>query len=206
MANSSNSSKKSKTVQGSVFEQLKDFGGQFRKSAVSEAKNVGKGVLSGMFKNPSTGTYSEAGQNRPFSPEGYPRRQEQLIKPKAPEIQVFTFRERSEQLEVSREIKAVLEEIKREIFLLEKKQKMVIAEASKLTVSELPEKAGIYHVRFFEWVLSILKDLHKKVSESATWLSACNGRKKKQGYWGMFKKHGTKFGLSGERTVSTQSG
>lgn len=205
MPNSSSSTKsKSNIIKGSVFEQLKDLGSQTIKSTVSEAGKIGSGVFSQMLKGPQT--YSEAGQNRLLPPERFPRRPEQLIKPKAPEIQIFNFREREEHLEVSREIKAVLLEIKKEIFLLEKKQKMIIAEASKLTVAEIPEKPGIYHVRFFEWILSILRDLHKKISESATWLSALNTKKKRMGYWGMFKKHGTKFGLSGERTVATQSG
>lgn len=205
MANSSSSTKsKSNTIKGSVFEQLKDFSGQFGKTAVSEAGKIGGGVFSQMLKGPQT--YSEAGQNRLMSPERYPTRPEQLIKPRPAEIRIFNFKEREEQLQVGREIKAVLQEIKKEIFLLEKKQKMVIAEASKLTVAEIPEKPGIYHVRFFEWILSILRDLHKKISESATWLSALNTKKKRKGYWGMFKKHGTKFGLSGERTVATQSG
>ena len=46
----------------------------------------------------------------------------------------------------------------------------------------------------------------KKVEDSGAWLGKVQGKGAKKGYWGMFKQHGTTFGLSGERSVATQVG
>jgi len=56
-------------------------------------------------------------------------------------------------------------------------------------------------------MIGIVKNLRQKVEEGRTWLAAFSQRKiKKMGYWKMYKKHGTTFGLSHERTVATQTG
>ena len=66
---------------------------------------------------------------------------------------------------------------------------------------------GIYHVNFFERLRSILKVLREQIDDSRTWLALSAQRKqKKLGYWGMFKKHGTSFGLSNERSIATSAG
>ncbi|MDZ7586919.1 MAG: DUF5660 family protein, partial [Patescibacteria group bacterium] len=66
---------------------------------------------------------------------------------------------------------------------------------------------GVYHQSFFERLLQLIKLARKKVADSRTWLSMQNHRCQKQsGYWQSVKKSGTSFMLSGERTVSTQSG
>lgn len=74
------------------------------------------------------------------------------------------------------------------------------------TVTELPVDPGVYHKNFFERIRSILQLLREQVDDSRTWLSLHNGRKQKRGFWGMYKKHGTQFGLSNERTLATQAG
>lgn len=202
----SNTKSKPKTIAGSVFEQVKDLATSTVKSTVTEAGKIASGVPGGILKGPST--YSEAGVNPNISqsPENYPQRQENLIPKHAPEIMLFNRFEREEEVRVEREIKILMNEIKREVVLLEKRQKMFIAEASKLTMQAMPEKIGIYHVRFFEWILALLRDLHKKVSESATWFSHLQTKRQKKGFWGMAKKHGASFTLSGERAIATQAG
>jgi len=57
-----------------------------------------------------------------------------------------------------------------------------------------------------ERISSILKLLREQVDDSRTWLSLHTNRKQKRGFWGMYKKHGTQFGLSNERTLATQAG
>jgi hypothetical protein len=44
------------------------------------------------------------------------------------------------------------------------------------------------------------------VEDSGAWLSAMSGKKGKKTYWSEFKKHGTSFGMSNERSVATQTG
>ena len=81
------------------------------------------------------------------------------------------------------------------------------AQITKIKVEQLPKKSGIYHIRFFEWLLGVVKQLRMKVEEGRAWLATfTNRKKKKMGYWNMYKKHGTTFGLSHERTLSTQTG
>ena len=74
------------------------------------------------------------------------------------------------------------------------------------TITETPVNPGLYHKNFFERMRSILQTLREQVDDSRTWLSLYNNRKQKRGYWGMYKKHGTNFGLSNERTLATQAG
>jgi hypothetical protein len=46
-----------------------------------------------------------------------------------------------------------------------------------------------------------------KIEDGRAWLETFAKRKKKKlGYWKMYKKHGTTFGLSHERTIATQTG
>ncbi len=73
-------------------------------------------------------------------------------------------------------------------------------------INEVPVNPGIYHVNFLERLRSILKILREQIDDSRTWLTLSTNRKQKKQYWGMYKKHGTQFGLSSERTIATQAG
>ncbi|MCX7956044.1 MAG: DUF5660 domain-containing protein, partial [Patescibacteria group bacterium] len=67
-------------------------------------------------------------------------------------------------------------------------------------VNEISEKPGIYHVRFLEIVLNLLKALRAKVGESSSWLQAMITRKKKRSslFSGRAKKMVTQYSLSQE--------
>ncbi len=68
---------------------------------------------------------------------------------------------------------------------------------------------GTYHLNFFEKLLSFLQILRKRVTESRHWASLQSQRIHAQSYyWHMAnqKVAGTKFLLSQERTVATQTG
>ncbi len=73
-------------------------------------------------------------------------------------------------------------------------------------IDEVPVNPGVYHVNFLTRLRSILKVLKEQIDDSSVWLNLTSGRKQKKQYWGMYKKHGTKFGLSSERTLATQAG
>ena len=73
-------------------------------------------------------------------------------------------------------------------------------------VAEVPVDPGIYHVNFYEKLKAVLKTLREQIDDSRSWLTLHQSRKKKMGYWGMFKKHGTTFGLSNERSIATSAG
>jgi hypothetical protein len=73
-------------------------------------------------------------------------------------------------------------------------------------VREVPVNPGVYHANYFDHLKSILKVLREQIDDSRSWLNMHSDRKKKKGYWGMFKKHGTSFGLSNERSLATSAG
>ena len=104
------------------------------------------------------------------------------------------------------ETKAQLESIRHELQALSKSMKGFHQEVEK-AVLEMPVNPGVYHLNFFEQLRSFIQSLRETLDDSRVWLAAFNNNsKKKRGYWGMYKKHGTTFGLSSERTASTQSG
>jgi hypothetical protein len=70
-----------------------------------------------------------------------------------------------------------------------------------------PKEVGKYHQNFFEWVLIQIQQARVRVEDSSSWLGAVNKKGQGQkGYGGMFKKHGTNFGMSNQRSVATQTG
>jgi hypothetical protein len=108
---------------------------------------------------------------------------------------------RSEDVEVKQKIEGIRAELK----ALSQSIKNLRQEISK-TVLDTPVDPGIYHLNFFEHLRSYLQMMKEQVDDSRTWLMAANNRKAKKGYWGQFKKHGTSFGLSSERSIATSAG
>lgn len=104
--------------------------------------------------------------------------------------------------EVKLKIKALREEVKSLI----KATVNVAKEVEKVALEEVISP-GDYHVSFFEKIKSYLILARKNIEQSKTWLSLWQSRSKKRNYyWGQFKKSGTKFLLSQERYMSTQMG
>lgn len=129
---------------------------------------------------------------------------EKAIKPR--ETLLFSYERTSEDKHVAEETHVILSKLKEQIVLLEKSEKNLAAEVSKVKVERLPKKSGIYYIRFLEWLITVVKQLRMRVEDGRAWLATFSERKKKRGYWKMYKKHGTTFGLSHERTLATQTG
>lgn len=104
------------------------------------------------------------------------------------------------------EVEKKIEEILRELHLLAKSVAKIETQAAKIAVEQAPIKGGIYHANFFEWILKLIKTARAKVDESSLWLEHFQTRKSQKQYWAMFKKHGTNFALSNERSLATQTG
>lgn len=102
--------------------------------------------------------------------------------------------------------KTQIEQIKAELISLANSTKALQLEFSSVSVEQTPEKVGTYQANFFEWMLNMIKAARERVETSEAWMSAQKNKSGKKGYWGMFKKHGTSFGLSNERAVATQVG
>jgi len=141
--------------------------------------------------------------------EGYPSQKEQKKPPQRMETLVFSrksFESQTQEQQLQCEIRGLLKQLKDQITVLEKSEKSLTSEITKIKVEQLPNKTGIYYLRFFEWLITIVRQLRIKVEEGRAWLETFTRRKKKMGYWKMYKKHGTTFGLSHERTLATQTG
>jgi hypothetical protein len=105
-----------------------------------------------------------------------------------------------------REINEKLQQIMAELQRLISSSKELKLEFADVNVDAPPPQAGEYHLNFFDWLLLTIRTAREKVEDSGAWLNAVKGKNKKKGYWGMFKKHGTSFGLSNERSIATQAG
>lgn len=109
---------------------------------------------------------------------------------------------RYESAELSQRVQEITVELQRLV-----SQSAVLEEEFKeVTMTRMPKKAGTYHLNFFEWMLSVIRSARQKVEDSSSWLQAISSKKGQKQYWAMFKKHGTTFGMSNERSVATQTG
>ena len=102
-----------------------------------------------------------------------------------------------------------IQEALAEIQQLIKSSKTLEVEFADFAVMSAPTEVGEYDINFFEWLILTIKQAREKVEDSGAWLSAVkgkNGKKGNQDYWSMFKKHGTSFGMSNERSAATSVG
>ncbi len=105
----------------------------------------------------------------------------------------------------NREIKARVEEILSEIQKLAQSSQELESQFKDVVVQPQIVNPGKYHENLFQWMYTIVKTARMRIEESVGWMSAMHSKKDKK-YWSMFKKHGTSFGLSNERSVATQVG
>lgn len=117
---------------------------------------------------------------------------------------IIKNREKASKGEV-REMRQNIEQIKLELSKLVESSHVLKLEFAEVSV-EQTVSVGQYQLNFFEWMLAVIRTAREKVEDSNAWLGTVKGKGAKKGYWGMFKKHGTTFGLSGERSVATQVG
>ncbi len=127
----------------------------------------------------------------------------QAEKPQRRKETVFSFREHYERENVQGQVQELMRQIKREIEEVKKTDASLLQEVrdiENMAVEDLPAKAGIYHVRFLEILLSLLRTVRSKIGESKTWLEAMMSKKKKRGslFATRSKKMGTQYSLSQE--------
>lgn len=108
--------------------------------------------------------------------------------------------------ETTRGVEVKIQEIIIELRHLTSASKELATQFKQVSVEQLPVNVGKYHLNFFEWFLTEARKARMAVEDSASWLSVFQSKKGKKQYWNMFKKHGTSFGMSNERNVSTQTG
>lgn len=104
------------------------------------------------------------------------------------------------------EVKRAVDEIRAEIKKLTQTSKLVERTVKDATADQAPVRPGKYHLSFFEFVLGVIRDATRKLEDTVHFGAVFTSKKQQSRYWNSYKKHGTQFGLSGERTTATQTG
>lgn len=183
-----------------ILEQLRSVSSDVPTSTIDAAAKIGTDVLTSIF-----GGTPQMGELRPNEAIslGGPKQIEAEPVVHAPRIEVHTAAPNVSELDM--QTKQQIEAIRVELKAIAQSLKGLHQEVLT-AVETAPVDPGIYHLNFFEQLRSFLKLLRVQLEDSRSWLSASNSRKKKLGYWGMYKKHGTTFGLSNERSLATSAG
>lgn len=193
-----------RAVNNNSIESLKDLGKSVASNTVSSIKDLGTGMFDQLMGNfddqEDQGNFNESLFNKPKAKESRPL-------PQRKEFTLFNYQEYYESQIVRNQIKELSELIRKEIAMLKKSNDALLNEVSdieNIAIGQLPDKPGIYHVRFLEIVLSILRSLRAKVGESRTWMQALMSKKKKRGslFAARAKKKGTQYSLSQELSTA----
>ncbi len=182
------------------LESLRDLGTSTARNTADAFGKIGGGMLDQFF-----GGNNQEDNN--LEKEFNYNKEELKPKSKKQEVKIFNYQEYYESTLIKKQIKELTEAIKKEIEMIKRADASLIndiRDVEKLTINDLPEKPGIYHVRFLELVLGILKTLRAKVGESKTWLQTLISKKKKRGslFAVRSKKQGTQYSLSQELSNS----
>lgn len=187
------------TVNTGVLESLRDLGSgvgnTITKDLLSGAAND---ALTSLFGQPTGGDFK-----RPQSPtvESYPERAPFRPAVRRPEVYKPMVTVLREEAGIKEKLDAVRTELKKLAVSIKQLNSQI-----QQAIEDIPAHPGVYHVNFLERLRGVLMILREHIEDSGTWLTLCGNRKQKKKYWGMYKKHGTSFGLSSERNVSTQAG
>jgi len=106
------------------------------------------------------------------------------------------------------EVKRAIEEIKQELQRLVASSKVLQTEFGQVAFAQTPTTPGKYHVNFFQWVLTVIRQARMKVEDAGAWQASMKGKKGKKDFWSRAKSsnEGTSFLLHHDRNVATQAG
>lgn len=183
----------------SVLESLRDFGSGITKTVAKDViARSASDALSSLFGQPTGGDFKPPSPIVEAFPEHSPNRLSPVRRPEVYKPIIADKREESGLREKVAEVRAQLVALAASI----KKFNREVERA----VEDIPARPGVYHLNFLERLRGVIMILRQQIEDSSSWLALWSHRKQKRQYWGMYKKHGTSFGLSSERGVSTQAG
>lgn len=183
----------------SPVEQLRDLGTGIVSSVTTDVVGgVAAGILENIFAPKKN---LQANEEIIFSSQEIMTSGIAEVKPVRPAERTLVT---AADLELAGEIENVRAELKKTVSEL-RELNTAIAEVEK-AVAQAPVKAGKYHFSFFAKLRMMLRLFRQQVSQSRVWLEESFARKKKRGYWQMFKKHGTSFSQSSELAIASQAG
>jgi hypothetical protein len=183
------------------LEALRDLGTSTAKNTADTFGKIGGGMLDQFFGGQDDHEDDDLGSEFNFKKEAA------KSKGKKQEVKIFNYQEYYENTLIKKQIQELTDAIKKEIEMIKRADASLIndvKDVENLTINGLPEKPGIYHIRFLELVLNILRTLRAKVGESKTWLQALMTKKKKRGsaFVTRSKKQGTQYSMSQELSNS----
>jgi hypothetical protein len=106
----------------------------------------------------------------------------------------------------NRELQQQIQELMAELQRLVSSSSILQNKFTDITTQQAPVTPGKYHLHFFQWMTTVIRDARMKVEDSGAWLQTVSSKKKMRQYGSMAKKHGTSFTLSSERSTATQTG
>jgi hypothetical protein len=181
----------------SIIESLRDISSNVGKTVMSDvASRVPSDVLSSLL-----GNVPRSGEIRQNESVAMTNEHSNGMRMGGQESALISQLSRKDKEEIGQKIN----EVRAELAALSKSISSLNIEIQK-AVTEQPVDAGIYHLNFLDQLKSVLLTVRQNIEDGRTWLAAFTNRKQKRAYWGMYKKHGTSFGLSNERSLATQAG
>lgn len=109
-------------------------------------------------------------------------------------------------LNKQKEVEKQIESLRDAILKIAKSTQNFSSEVEKAAF-EAPVNPGKYHIGFFETLKSTLEIIKKRLDDSASWMQEFNKRKDRVPFfWAQFKKSGTKYMLSSERSAQMAPG
>lgn len=181
-----------------IIESLRNLGGGIGTTTKDATASVSADVLTSLFG----GSIPKSGELRQNETLNFDR--EHVEQAPGPQRRV-ELQPRPVYQEDKAKLKQQIAAIRDELKALMASLKSLHQEVAT-AVEQAPVDPGVYHLNFFEQLRTMLKVLRQQIEDSRAWLTLWTSRKKKMGYWAMFKKHGTSFGLSSERVIATSAG
>lgn len=193
--------KSQKYTEKNPLESLQDLGESTLKKGADAFTKIGGGMLDQFFGS------ADDHEDDDFGTEFNFKKEINKAQSKKQEVKVFNYQEYYENTLIKKQIAELTEAIKKEIDMIKRADASLIndvRDVENITINGLPEKVGVYHIRFLELVLNILRTIRAKVGESKTWLNALMSKKKKRGsaFATRSKKSGTQYSMSQELSNS----
>lgn len=106
------------------------------------------------------------------------------------------------------EINQLTNELMAELRNLVKSSEELKMQFATLDVEQSSSEKGTYHINILTWLIAVVRNASRKVSEGSSWLTAIQGKNGKKGGFinDMWKKGNTAVTMSNERSSATSVG
>lgn len=193
-----------------VLESLKDLGGGVTNSVKEDLfKGISTDFLDqilGKNQNKKTSGEIRPGESLEFNEllSGEHEENQKLRQQIALERKLAQ-EDKDMSVQKSNELRVQLQALMQEVLSLAKSTQN-LGETVEVAVMQAPAQPGIYHIIFFEKLLSFIQNFRAKIDSAGVWLTTCNKRAQKKNYWAMYKQKGSSFLLSPEHYSQRSAG